>query len=281
MRGKLLNWRLGNEKHRLIWGQILSTLILVLASGLGVWGFLFPFFTPAIEQEASRGQAHAQDAPLIFVLFLGLCLVVIVANLETGQMDARLTAVLGILVGLNATLRLIPGPAGFSAIFFLPILCGYVFGPTFGFLLGALSTLVSAIMTGGMGPWLPFQMFAAGWVAVVAGWLPQLPRNQRLEVLLLAGWGFFSGFLFGLVMNLWFWPYLAAPGGDGEQAGQLWQPGLGLGPALLRYSLFYLTTSLWWDIGRAAGNFLLLLFVGLPTLRLLRRFQQRFHFTAF
>jgi energy-coupling factor transport system substrate-specific component len=47
----------------------------------------------------------------------------------------------------------------------------------------------------------------------------------------------------------------------------------------VRYGLFYLTTSLWWDAGRAVGNLLLLLLLGAPVLRLLRRFQQRFQFS--
>ena len=47
-----------------------------------------------------------------------------------------------------------------------------------------------------------------------------------------------------------------------------------------RYAVFYLATSLWWDAGRAGGNFLRILFLGAPLLRLLRRFQQRFYFVT-
>jgi energy-coupling factor transport system substrate-specific component len=266
--------------------QFLSSLILFLASWLGVWAFIYPFFRPRASQEsmANTGMAHANDAPLIFILLLGLCLVVIVANLETRRMDARLVAVLGVLVGINATLRLVPGPLGFSAVFFLPILGGYVFGADFGFLMGALSLLVSAIITSGVGPWLPFQMFAAGWVGLVGGWLPHFPGQPRLELLFLAAWGTVSGFLYGLIINLWFWPYLVAPAVEQTAPGQanaamMWQAGAGLWSTLVRYGLFYLTTSLWWDAGRAFGNLLLLLLVGGPILRLLRRFQQRFQFS--
>lgn len=254
--------------------QFLSGLILALASGLGVWAFLYPFFASSGGRARATGMAHADDAPLIFMLLLGLCLVVIIANLETRQMDAQVVAVLGVMVGINATLRLIPGPAGFSAIFFLPILCGYVFGPDFGFLVGALSMLVSGIITSGAGPWLPFQMFAAGWMGMASGWLPQLAGWGRLEVVSLAAWGILCSFLFGLVMNLWFWPYLVLPITDNST----WQPGMSLVQSVVRYGLFYLTTSLWWDAGRAIGNLLLILLLGAPVLRLLRRFRQRFQF---
>ncbi|MCJ7619127.1 MAG: ECF transporter S component, partial [Anaerolineae bacterium] len=175
-----------------------------------------------------------------------------------------------------AALRLIPGPAGFTAMLFLPILCGYAFGADFGFLLGALSLLVSAIITGGMGPWLPYQMFSAGWMGMASAWLPQLRRFGRAEVLMLALWGAALGLLFGAIMNLWFWPYLMDLGPSSTQ----WQPGSGAWATLGRYAAFYLATSLWWDMGRALGNLLLILLFGVPILRVLRRFQARFQFSA-
>ena len=36
-----------------------------------------------------------------------------------------------------------------------------MFGPALGFLLGSTALLTSALLTGGVGPWLPFQMLAA------------------------------------------------------------------------------------------------------------------------
>jgi len=253
----------------------LPGLILILASLLGLWAFLSPFFTPETRGEMTINNAHLNDAPLIFALLFGLCLLVIVASLETRELNSQFVAVLGVLVAINATLRLIPGLAGFSAVFFLPILCGYVFGADFGFLLGALSLLLSAFITSGVGPWLPFQMFAAGWSGMVSGWLPRFKHHPRLELGLLIGWGSASGFLFGAVMNLWFWPFMIASP-DGLDA---WTPGIGLLETLTHYGIFYVATSLWWDAARALGNMLLLLLVGVPILRLLRRFHARFHFS--
>ena len=102
-------------------------------------------------------------------------------------------ALLGILTALSAVLRALPGPAGFNAIFLLPILAGYCYGPTFGFLLGALSLLVSALIGGGVGPWLPYQMLATGWVGLLSGWLPELHGHRRLEPVMLAVWGGVAG----------------------------------------------------------------------------------------
>ena len=255
-------------------GRGLSALILTLATLLGGIAFLYPFFAPQQQGSAGGFMAHAADAPVTFLILLLLCLVVIIANLETRQMDSKVVAVLGILVAINAALRLIPGPAGFTAMLFLPILSGYAYGADFGFLLGALSLLVSAIITGGLGPWLPYQMFSAGWMGMASAWVPRLRRFGRAEVVLLALWGAMLGLVFGAIMNLWFWPYLVNVGASEENG----LAATGLWATVARYAAFYLTTSLWWDIGRAIGNFLLILFFGVPILRLLRRFQRRFRF---
>ncbi|NLE76542.1 MAG: ECF transporter S component [Chloroflexi bacterium] len=251
-----------------------NALILLLATAVGVAAFLAPFVAPVGGADAAS-QAHAGDAPFTLLALTGMCLVVVIASLTGGAMNARTVALLGILSAANAILRAIPGPAGFSAIFFLLVLCGHTYGSTFGFLLGALSLLVSAMLGAGVGPWLPFQMFAAGWVGLTAGWLPHLPRHPRLELALLAGWGALWGLAFGAIMNLWFWPYIA---GAGVGEGAYWEQGIGLLATARRYLAFYVLTSLWWDVWRATGNAALILFLGGPLLRVLRRFRRVLEF---
>ena len=97
-------------------------------------------------------------------MLLACCLTAVFANLTGRQMTSKLVAVLGMLVAINAVLRAVPGPAGFNAIFVLPILTGYAYGATFGFLLGSLSLLVSALIGGGVGPGSPTRCSRpAGW----------------------------------------------------------------------------------------------------------------------
>lgn len=255
--------------------RTLNAAILAVASLIGLGSFLYPFFVP--QQEGSFGiMAHAQDAPLVFVILIVLCLGAVLSSLSSGMMNAKLIAVLGILTAANAVLRGVPGPAGFTLVFLLPILCGYAFGPTFGFLLGVFSLAVSAFLGFGVGPWLPYQMFSAGWVGMLSGWLPRLQQRPRAEVLMVACWGLVLGLVFGALMNIWFWPYVFSAG----QSEMYWQPGLTLGETLRRYALFYAITSVWWDLLRSVGNFVLLLLLAAPVLRLLRRFQQRFYFTV-
>jgi len=253
--------------------RALNALILGVASLIGVASFLYPFYQPPTQSTGSA-MSHSSDAPLIFVLLILFCLGAVLGNLESRQFNSKMVAALGVLTAINAVLRAVPGPAGFSAIFFLPVLVGYVYGPTFGFLLGALSLLVSALIGGGVGPWMPYQMFASGWVGLTSSWLPNLRRWRRAEIVMLTTWGLAWGFCFGAVMNLWFWPYVFTSGTE----DMYWQPGIGLAETLKRYAAFYALTSLWWDLARAGGNALLLLFFGAPVVKLLRRFQQRFHF---
>jgi energy-coupling factor transport system substrate-specific component len=252
---------------------LLNGAILAVASLIGLGSFLYPFLAPR-QAEGLSAMAHAADAPLVFVALVVLCLGAVLSSLSAGTLNAKLVAVLGILTAANAVLRGIPGPAGFTLVFVLPILCGYVYGPTFGFLLGVFSLAVSAFIGFGVGPWLPYQMFSAGWVGMLSGWLPRLRRHPRAEVAMLALWGTVLGLAFGALMNVWFWPFVFSA----SESQMYWEPSLGLAETLRRYLVFYGFTSLWWDILRAAGNLVLLLLFGAPVLRLLRRFQQRFFF---
>lgn len=254
--------------------RTLNGAILVLVSAIGVASFTYPFFQPRADPSGTLGaMAHAQDAPLLFAVLIVLCLGAVLGNLLGSGFSSKTIAALGVLSAVNAVLRAIPGPGGFSAMMILPILAGYCYGPTFGYVLGALSMAVSALLGAGVGPWLPYQMFAIGWVGQSSAWLPRV-RRPKVEVGLLAAWALLWGILFGLVMNLWFWPFLF----DASQGGMYWQEGLSAVEGLKRYLTYYTVTSLWWDLGRATGNVILVVLFGGPILKLLRRFGRRFTF---
>jgi len=247
----------------------LSGAVLAVASLLGLGAFLYPFFLPVAPQ--SGPMAHANDAPLLTVVLLGLCLVAVFTSMTGQQMTSKLVAVLGVLTAANAVLRAVPGPAGFNAIFVLPILTGFCYGPTFGFLLGVLSLLVSALIGGGVGPWLPYQMLTAGFVGLFAGWLPR--ASGKLELLLLAGYGMVSAFTYGWLMDFSFWPFAI---GEGTQLS--FDPAATPWENLHRFVLFNLATSMGWNLGRALTNAVLIVLLGAPLLRLLRRAARKANF---
>lgn len=265
---------------RTIRRRLLTAAIYGLASLLGLAAFLYPFLVPAATSVG--GIAHGQDAPLLLALLGGLSLLAFLFESQGDvATDAKQMALLGILVGLNAVLGFletaVPGPGGFSPVFFLIILGGYVFGPRFGFLLGALTLFVAALITGGVGPWLPYRMLAAGWIGATAAGVRVVVRKVSLEdtwgeIALLVFFGALWGVLFGALMDLWFWPYITGP------AAMYWAPGVALGETVRRYLVFYMVTSLFWDLSRSIGIAAMLILFGRPVLRALRRFERRFSF---
>jgi len=255
---------------------IRSTWMIALASVVGLAVYLYPFALPTIHQTAS-GSTRAGEAPIVLCGLILLCLAAILREIDPmrhGEGAARIVALLASMVAIGAIARLIPSFLGASPIFLLVILGGYVFGPAFGFQLGALTLAVSAFLTGGIGPWVPYQMLGVGWVGMFAGLLPK-PARQERQLAILAGYGVVSGLIFGALLNLWFWPF-AAPGGGDVSPGLSWSPDLSLAEALGRYLRFYVVTSLWFDIFRSIGNMVLILALGRPILGTLERYRLRF-----
>lgn len=218
--------------------------------------------------------AGSTQAPFLFAAILPLLLAVVLTEMSDGGMDVKALAMLGVLSAVGAGLRVLgAGTAGIQPMFFLLILAGRVFGPGFGFVLGNTALLGSALLTGGVGPWLPFQMTAAGFVAMVAGLLPR--ARGRAEIALLAAYGLVSSYAYGLLLNLSFWPFTVGYG-----TGLSFDPHAPLGDNLTRFLLFTAATSLGFDTGRALTTALLVVVAGHGVLVVLRRASRRAAFTA-
>ncbi|MEO8555852.1 MAG: ECF transporter S component [Actinomycetota bacterium] len=243
---------------------------LAATTVVGLVAFLWPFLA-----QPGSGLSHSTDAPWLFVLLMALLAALVVAELSDGGLDAKTVAVLGVLAAAGGALRVLgAGTAGLEPMFFLLVLAGRVLGRGVGFVLGALAILVGAFLTGGVGPWAPFQMIAAGWVGFGAGCLPR--ASGRTERLMLAAYGLVAGLLFGVLMNLWFWPFVTA----GAPAGLGFVPGDPVAANLTRYGTFYLATSLGWDLPRGVLTAVLVMVAGRPILASLRRGTRRAAFGA-
>lgn len=241
-------------------------LMAVSAAGLAL--FLWPFSgLPAPPEAAALGLAVAS----LLVLML----------LETGarQLDSRRLALLAALAAVDSALRLVfvVGIAGFNPVFFLVLCAGFAFGPAYGFMVGSSSLLVSGLATGGVGPWLPYQMFAAGWVGAVAGvaGLAWSGRPTPAGLAVLAAAGVVLGFAFGALMDIQIW--VSGFRGTPDLG---WAPGMAPRQALLNFGRFYLLTSAAYDAFRAAGNALMVLLLGAPVLAALARFRRRFSYAV-
>jgi energy-coupling factor transport system substrate-specific component len=257
--------------------RLLGLLTDVFVFVLGFLSLISPFILPQARNLSSQTTAF----PIMVSLIIMLCLLIMVFEAQSSLLDSKMIAFLAVLTAINAGLRFlenaIPGPGGFSPTFFLIILSGYFFGSRIGFLMGAMTLFISGLITGGIGPWLPGQMITAGWVGQSAvlitllvnplGW-----KDKPGEIVLLAVFGAFWGMFYGLIMNLWFWPFL------GVGIGQTFTQTASASENLQRYLAYYLTTSLVWDITRTIGNVLMIIIMAKPVLKIFQRFYQRFSF---
>ena len=243
-----------------------SAAAIALASFVGLVAFLWPFAV------APGTFASAQAPPLMFGALLVLVLAVVFAEVADGGIDAKALAMLGVLSAVNAGLRpLGAGTAGIETVFFVLVLAGRVYGPGFGFALGCTSMFASALLVGGVGPWLPYQMFGSAWVGMLAGLLPG--ARGKAELALLAGYGAAAAYLFGLLLNLSFWPFSLDP-----SSSIAYRPGLPFAEQWHRYLLFDATTSLGWDTGRAVTTAIAVVVAGPAVLAALRRAARRANF---
>lgn len=243
-------------------------LVYALVVLVGAAAFLYPFFLP---REALPDAAHAGDAPVVAAVVGGLVVAAVALEARNGTMNGATIALLGVLSAAGGLLRLFDLPGGGSGIFFLVVLAGAAFGPRFGLLLGLTAMATSAVLTGGIGPWLPFQMLGLAWMGAGAGFLGRAtsrwPRGYEVAVLCAYAWVW--GFVYGAILNLWFWPFAI---GEGPLS---WAPGLGLGGTLSHYWSFYVATSLGWDAAGALTNAVLVALTAPLLLPTFRRFAHR------
>ena len=245
------------------WPAVVAVAVVGI---VGLVAFTWPFFVTG-----DFARDHGNDAPWLFALLLALLAVVCLAEVTAGRLDAKTIAVLGVAAAAGGALRVLSaGTAGLEPMFFVVIVAGCVLGPGVGFVSGALAVTVGALLTGGVGPWLPFQMICAGGIGLGAGLLP-VRAGGRSERWVVAAYALVTGLAYGVFMNLWFWPFL----GTGAPNGMGFVPGAPLAENLGHYALFYLTTSLGWDLPRGVLNAGLVLLAGPALLRVFRRGARR------
>jgi hypothetical protein len=248
-------------------GKVIAAAIYASIAVTGIAAFSWPFWIAT-----TRTDGHTADAWIWAALISGLAVGAVAFELARTMMTAAGVAVLGALAAMTGLLRIVDLPGGGSGMFFLLILAAAAFGARAGVLLAFAAMATGAVVTGGVGPWLPFQMLALAVVGVGAGVLGRGTRrlNSRVEVAVLATYGFGAAFAYGLVINLWDWPLRPSAGSDISFA-----PALGIGDTLRSYWRFYTTTSLAWDGAGALANAIIIVIVGRQTLHALRRVERR------
>ena len=234
---------------------------LIAANLAAISAFLWPLVASAVPTQAQAA------VPYIALALAPLAVVLVLAALDASVRSAHTLALLAVLAAIGAAIRIAStGVGGVEALFVLLILAGRAFGPRFGLLLGAAAIALSAVMWGGVGPWLPFQMFACGWVGAGAGLLPRRVAGWA-EIGMLSVYGILSSYLFGMIMNMWFWPFAV-----GASTSISYVPGGSVGENLTNFLVYSLLTStLTWDTLRAVTTVVGLVVVGRAILGSLRR----------
>jgi len=233
-----------------------SAIALIATSAMSALGFLWPFLV-------TGKHGHPQ---WIFLIAAPCALLLLFISVSNHELDAKSIALLAVLSALIAALRPMgTGAVGIEPMWFVLILAARVFGPSFGFLLGALSMVLSAFITGGLGPWLAYQSFAAGWIGLGVALIPKKVTG-RVELLFLALYGIIAAEFFGIAMDLQFWPW--AVGGDSQLsyvAGAPFTHNVG------HFISYHFLSAMAWDIPRAVFTATLILVTGKPVLHTLRR----------
>lgn len=245
----------------------LRTSAVALLFPITLLGFIWPFLVSSKE--------IADWASWFFLASSTVTILLLVSLVASDDLGSKNVAFLGILSALVAALRPLGiGAIGIEPMWFALILSARVMGPTFGFLLGALSMLLSALLTGGIGPWLGYQVFAAAIIGFGVGVVPKKVRG-KLEISLLALYGVIAAEVFGIMMDLQFWPWAL-----GSSTELSYLAGAPISENLNRFFSYHFLSALAWDIPRAVITMVLIVLAGKPALNALRRARHRAAFVT-
>lgn len=228
--------------------KIISKVAIAVAGLASLLMFCWPLLI------ATTNQSENVLAQSVFIALMPILIALTLIEFSTGEIGSRQLAVLGVLTAVNAVVRLLgAGTAGIETAFFLIIIGGYIFLSSFGFILGSTSILVSALLGAGVGPWLPFQMMAAGLVGLGAGALPKFTRKLPQLATLIA-FAIFASYAYGALMTLWNWPFLA-----GSDSTLSYIGGASITENLTRFINYEIITGgLLWDTARALTTSILI-----------------------
>ncbi len=245
---------------------VTSRALFMVANLFGALAFTWPFVFPA--------SGSSRLTPYAWSISMPVLLVVAAQMLLARDRDIRRVTLMATLVALAAAARpLGAGVAGLEPIWAVILLSGRALGARAGFVIGALAIAISALVTGGVGPWMPYQMMVAAWVGTMPGLLPRL--RGRAEVIWMTTLGLAAGMLSGALLNLWFWPTAIGLSSDIS-----FVPTAGAFTNVVHWLHFGLLTSAGFDVPRAIITGALLALTTPRILPILRRATRRAAFVA-
>jgi energy-coupling factor transport system substrate-specific component len=125
-----------------------------------------------------------------------LSIVLFLCGFDKKKTGSRRLILISVMIALSVVGRFFPL---FKPVTAIAVITGVFLGAEAGFLTGSFSALISNFYFG-QGPWTPFQMFSWGILGFMAGILAKPLKQNRI---LLYAYGFLSGVLYSLVMDIW------------------------------------------------------------------------------
>ena len=226
-----------------------SYFFLALILVTGVTAFIIPLFPQSPLN-------NIMNWGLTATILVILAIVAFFFEFEAAAISAKEIALVAMLGTISAVSR-VPFAAipNVQPCTYLIICSGYVFGPVAGFMVGAITALVSNFFLG-QGPWTPYQMFAWGLVGVSAAYIRRFDLGRIWLIIFGAIWGY----LYGWIVNIWFWVSF-------------------IYPLTSRTFFVYQLNSIWFDTFHAIGNAIFLGLFGMKTIAILERFRKRFNWS--
>lgn len=195
---------------------------------------------------------------LITLIIVVLALLAFMYEFEESAAGAKEIALISMLGTISALVRL-PFAAlmNFQPSTFFIICTGYVFGPSAGFMVAALTAIISNLFLG-QGPWTAYQILTWGLIGMSAGFIRRIPiASTRIRIGVLIVFGIIWGYLYGVIINVWYWVYFVYP--------LTWKT-----------YLVTLLNAVWWDTTHALANAFFMFIFGTRTLSIMQRFKNRF-----
>ncbi len=171
-----------------------SYICLMLIIIIGMAAFLKPVFSPSSWE-------NIFNWGLIATLLVILAILAFFFEFEEAALSSKEIALVAMLGTISAVAR-VPFAAipSVQPCTFFVICSGYVFGPVAGFMVGAVTALVSNFFLG-QGPWTPYQMLAWGLAGVSAAYFRKFKPGRIGMIIFGIAWGY----IYGWIMNIWFW----------------------------------------------------------------------------
>lgn len=236
-----------------------SHLFLMLIVLLGVTCYTAPFAFPGTFLDPNSG---TESWGIVSLIFLVLTVGAVFCEFEDRASNAKQIALIAMLGTVSALSR-IPFAAlmNFQPCTFFIICSGYVFGPMSGFMVGAVTPVISNIFLG-QGPWTAYQIFTWGLIGLLAGIIGRFTISQPgLRKTVLIAYGTLSGIMYAMIINIWFWAMYLYPHTLNTYKGALY-------------------TAAFWTVSHSVANVVFIWLFGNRVIQLLERFKRRFFWSS-